>query len=62
MDTSNIHISHMHDRNLHTSGTRLSDVAPTPPTASFPAYYLGRPVAMYQRRYRRHITANGRSA
>jgi hypothetical protein len=36
----------------------ITNVPPISPPKSFPAYYLGRPVAVYQRRYRRRATAS----
>lgn len=35
----------------------ITNITPTPSTQTYPAYYLGRPVAVYQRRYRRRVTA-----
>lgn len=44
----------------HTRSTdmHITNLPPTSSTRSFPAYYLGRPVAVYQRRYRCRATAN----
>ena len=36
----------------------ITTLPPTSPTKTYPAYYLGRPVAVYQRRYRRRATAS----
>ena len=41
----------------HTRSTDMHIIPTTPPRKTFPAYYLGRPVSVYHRRYRRTPTA-----
>lgn len=33
-------------------------IPPASPTKTYPAYYLGRPVAVYQQRYRRRVNSS----
>lgn len=44
---------------MHITNTvPTSPIPTTSPTTTYPAYYLGRPVAVYQRRYGRRVTAS----
>lgn len=48
----------MHITNNAPTEAPTSPIPPASPTTTYPAYYLGRPVAVYQRRYRRRAPAS----